>query len=114
MHINSLLYHYRLAVGSVGSIGGKYSHEWLLETPLGEDEVYTCLSCHESFNSELVNEYQLESEDPSAPIRCLNCKEDKLLPQRRALELGHSFLLSDRYSSKMGAYYLSEHTNRQV
>lgn len=99
----------------MGSIGGKYSHEWLLETPLGEDEVYTCLSCNESFNSELVLEYQLEADDPKAPIRCLNCNStEHLMPRRRALELGHSFLLSDRYSSKMGAYYLSEHTNRQV
>lgn len=107
------------AVGSVGSIGGKYSHEWLLETPLGEDEVYSCRACGESFNAELVLEQQLESEDSgqsSPPPHCLNCgnTDQALLPRRRALELGHSFLLSDRYSSKMGAYYLSEHTNRQV
>lgn len=110
-------------VGSVGSIGGKYSHEWLLETPLGEDEVYSCRACGESFNAELVLEQQLEAEEahgqssqPPPPPHCLNCgnTDQALLPRRRALELGHSFLLSDRYSSKMGAYYLSEHTNRQV
>ncbi|KAJ6221134.1 hypothetical protein RDWZM_006946 [Blomia tropicalis] len=104
-------------VGSVGSIGGKYSHEWLLETSLGEDEVYTCLSCQESFNSELVDELGIESSSSGTNqvnIHCPNCKSSQVLPKRPALELGHSFLLSDRYSSKMGAHYLSEHTNRPL
>lgn len=98
-------------MGSVGSIGGKYSHEFLLETPLGEDEVYTCPNCNESFNSELISEYLIEFKEND--IHCLNCKSDLLLPKRNALELGHSFLLGDRYSSKLGAHFLTQQTNIQ-
>ncbi|UXI19693.1 TIP41-like protein [Sarcoptes scabiei] len=87
-------------VGSVGSIGGKHSHEFLLESDLGEDEFYTCFDCFESFNIELL--------DGSSSFYCLNCKSQKLSTRRKAIELGHSFLLNDRYSRKMNAFYSEE------
>ncbi|KAH7639190.1 proline-trna ligase [Dermatophagoides farinae] len=96
-------------VGSVGTIGGKHSHEFLLATNLGEDEMYTCLDCSESFNAELL----ADMDDQQQP-HCLNCKSHNLTSKQRALELGHSFLLSDRYSSRMGAIYLAEHSNKQI
>lgn len=107
-----------LAFGSVGSIGGKYSHEFLLPTPLGEDEVYTCGECSESFNSELIEEYMLEQGGDggttSGVLHCPKCKvQTGLGAKRKALELGHSFLLGDRYSAKLDAIYYGDN-NKQL
>lgn len=71
--------------------------------------MYTCLDCSESFNAELL----ADMDDQQQP-HCLNCKSHNLTSKQRALELGHSFLLSDRYSSRMGAIYLAEHSNKQM
>ncbi|KAH9426305.1 prolyl-tRNA synthetase [Dermatophagoides pteronyssinus] len=101
-------------VGSVGTIGGKHSHEFLLETNLGEDEMYTCLNCSESFNAELLDDINDDQQQQQQQPYCLNCKSHHLTTKRRALELGHSFLLSDRYSKRMGAIYLAEHSNKQI
>ena len=75
--------------------------------------MYTCLNCSESFNAELLDDINDDQQQQQQPY-CLNCKSHHLTTKRRALELGHSFLLSDRYSKRMGAIYLAEHSNKQM
>lgn len=76
--------------------------------------MYTCLDCSESFNAELLADIDHDQQKQQLQPYCLNCKSHHLTTKRRALELGHSFLLSDRYSSRMGAIYYAEHSNKQM
>lgn len=81
-----------------GSIGGKYSHEYQLPLPSGEDTIIECGRCHEIFNQEL-----LASKDNKP---CTNCNsESNCLRPMKCLELGHTFLLSDTYSKPLNACF---------
>ncbi|CAG2112859.1 unnamed protein product [Medioppia subpectinata] len=90
------------ARASVGSIGGKYSDEFVLPSDLGEDEIYKCNACQTAFNTELV----LNGSD----AECISCKSNDLT-KMNAIEVGHAFLLGNRYSAKFDAKYSSNDTN---
>jgi len=91
------------ARGSVGSIGGKFSDEYLLVSNLGEDQIYSCNSCKTSFNSELVN-----TETPE----CLSCNSTDLT-KSNAIEVGHAFLLGNRYSESFKATFVSSNAQNK-
>lgn len=93
------------ARGSVGTIGGKYSDEFLLISDLGEDEVYRCESCQTAFNKELIN---IEE-----GVKCLSCGCNTL-SKVNAIEVGHSFLLGDTYSNKFNAKYVANEPNNKM
>ncbi len=86
------------ARGSVGSIGGKYSHEYHLISDLGEDEIFICNSCKSSFNAELVDTDQIP--------KCNSCDSNDLF-KTNAIEVGHAFLLGNKYSEKFNATFLT-------
>lgn len=84
-----------------GSIGGKFSHEYQLPLSSGEDTVIKCNTCQKSYNSDMFK----TKKDNLIDSVCLECKS-KDLSSVRALELGHTFLLSDIYSRPFKAKYM--------
>lgn len=84
-----------------GGIGGKFSHEYQLPVSSGEDTIIECNSCHESYNLEMFEAIKADTGDKS----CNRCGS-KDLSSLRALELGHTFLLSDIYSAPFKARYI--------
>jgi prolyl-tRNA synthetase len=89
------------ARGSVGTIGGKYSEEFVLGSDLGEDEVFKCNSCDKAFNAELIATRQ--------EVECMFCSSHDLT-KFNAIEVGHTFLLGNRYSEKFDAKYTANET----
>lgn len=92
---------------TTGSIGGKFSHEYQLSVPSGEDTVVKCGNCSQAYNIEM---YQ-ESEKGHNQDVCLNCGSTNIT-KSQALELGHTFLLSDIYSEPLKAKYTSASGSR--
>ncbi|XP_061175668.1 probable proline--tRNA ligase, mitochondrial [Saccostrea echinata] len=92
------------AEAATGLIGGSQSHEFHLKCPgVGEDLVYTCTSCGYSGNKEV-----LEKED-----ECSSCKSNRL-ESFNAIEVGHAFLLGQKYSKPLGAMYRAEDQKMKV
>ncbi|GAU94800.1 hypothetical protein RvY_06512 [Ramazzottius varieornatus] len=90
---------YVKAKGSVGSMGGSESHEFLLPCDtVGEDTVLVCQSCHAAINAEL----QSDGTEPS----CQECSS-KNSTSGRAIEIAHAFLLDKKYSAQFSAEFTS-------
>ncbi|XP_043600786.1 probable proline--tRNA ligase, mitochondrial isoform X1 [Bombus pyrosoma] len=73
------------AIGDPGTFGGSMSHEYHYISSIGEDNVYTCLSCQYSINKVMCKESQ-----------CPEC--GSVLEQNRTAEVGHTFLLDTKYT----------------
>ncbi|KAL3312738.1 prolyl-tRNA synthetase [Cichlidogyrus casuarinus] len=82
---------YVKARATVGSIGGILSHEFHILSPFGEDKISICSSCNNAYNVEC-----LESQT-SSPSKCQECSSS--LETHSAIEIGHCFLLGDKYSA---------------
>lgn len=83
-----------------GSMGGKKSHEWHIESEVGEDKIFQCELCQKWKNAELLQTNSAHSiGDESDSQTCKNCKECKMGNEKKAIEIGHSFLLGVKYSS---------------
>ncbi len=80
-----------------GAMGGDISHEFMVPAPIGEDEIYSCSSCH--FQGGIKS-----AGDPSN-LLCPKCKSGRLEKQV-AIELGHIFQLGTKYSQAMNAVFL--------
>lgn len=78
------------ARGSSGAMGGNLSHEWLVWSDEGEDQVVGCATCGWR-NKEVV--------DASQSGACSKCSTQ--CPTRSAIEVGHTFVLGDRYTRPM-------------
>lgn len=85
-----------------GGIGGRYSHEFQLPLSSGEDTIVQCSACNQASN--------LEKKRRQDAMECPNCGSTEV-SHKTALELGHTFLLSDTYSKTLGAYYKSSADN---
>ncbi|CAF1105522.1 unnamed protein product [Adineta steineri] len=68
-----------------GLMGGSLNHEFLAVSPVGEDTILICSKCNRGY---LNNKTQCEHEDKT---------------EQRAIELGHCFLLGDRYTKAFNA-----------
>ncbi|CAD7014272.1 probable proline--tRNA ligase, mitochondrial [Ceratitis capitata] len=82
-----------------GMMGGSLSHEYHFIAPIGEDQLLSCDSCGYAANVETVEE--------SSDKACSHCNSSSL---RRVpgIEVGHTFLLNDKYSKPLKAMYLKE------
>ncbi|KAK3090377.1 hypothetical protein FSP39_011319 [Pinctada imbricata] len=89
------------AEAAVGNIGGSLSHEFHLESEVGEDRVYKCLQCGHVANAEVTG-----MNDEKKPF-CSKCGSNKL-QQLSCIEVGHSFLLGTKYSEVFKAAYNQE------
>lgn len=80
-----------------GNMGGTRSHEFQFPSPVGEDILVQCSKCSYSSNVEICEDGDVTN--------CPSCSEPAL--QRSAgIEVGHTFLLEDRYTTPLGASFL--------
>jgi prolyl-tRNA synthetase len=78
-----------------GLIGGTFSQEFMVLADTGEDEIASCTSCDFAVNRE-------KQEGNSCP-RC-----GSPLETSRGIEVGHVFMLGDKYSRSMKASFLDK------
>ncbi len=81
-----------------GAMGGSISHEFMVESPIGEDAIAACPAC--GYRGALPTDF---SEGGAA---CPKCK--KALVKKAALEIGHVFQLGTKYSNSLNAVFLDE------
>lgn len=78
-----------------GGIFCKYSHEYQMVTPYGEDIVHICDTCQIAINREII-----EDLNHSCPV----CSGTTLLTEK-AIEVGNIFKLMTRFSDAFGLKY---------
>ena len=85
-----------------GAIGGSKSEEFMMISPIGEDNILIDSKTNKAFNTEL-----LERSDAKEYLK-ENYGIDDIsnLEKTKAVELGHIFQLGDKYSKSMNASYL--------
>jgi len=85
------------AQASSGAIGGSCSHEFHIECPSGQDTVYSCNSCDFVGNQEVL----------LSDTTCPKCNSTDL-SSIKGLEIGHTFLLGNKYSSTLNAKFKNQ------
>jgi len=89
----------RRVSGDTGAIGGTASHEYhILADSIGQDRLMVCNECHRGHNVEVDTRDRLEE--------CPNCQGKQQLIESKGIEVAHTFLLGDKYSSALGARYM--------
>ncbi|MFA4999493.1 MAG: aminoacyl--tRNA ligase-related protein [Parcubacteria group bacterium] len=81
--------YYTLASGGTFS---KYSHEFQMVTPAGEDVIHVCEKCGIAVNDEILKDVE---------NACPECRS-KNLREEKAIEVGNIFKLKDKYSVPFG------------
>lgn len=76
-----------------GIMGGKLSHEYHYPAKIGEDHLIHCEKCNFALNAEKLNDNTK---------KCKECN-DKNKNETMGIEIGHTFLLDDRYSKLLNA-----------
>lgn len=79
-------------------MGGKISHEYHFLTQIGEDQIVECPTCSIMVNKEVCLE--------NGKI-CEDCNQDKLI-KHNGIEIGHTFILEDKYTKLLKATYLNK------
>lgn len=88
---------YVKVLAATGIMGGSVSHEYHFLSQIGEDRILKCKSCGSAFNEELLK----------TSSYCQQCKSTDF-EEGKGMEIGHTFLLGDKYSKPLRATYLSE------
>ena len=81
--------------GDTGQIGGSKSHEYHFPAPIGQDTLRICRVCRKGDNIELGGEGV-----------CGRCGGQ--MDISKGIEVGHTFMLGDKYSKSFKAQYKSE------
>lgn len=84
-----------LLVEASGGLFSKYSHEFQVVTPNGEDLIYFCPKCGRHQNKEIT-----------AEKKCPSCGAPREI--KKSIEVGNIFKLQDRYSKDFRLTYLDE------
>lgn len=87
-----------LVAADTGTIGGHFSHEYHFVAEKGEDNLLICKSCSKGFALNTFEEGKMVHKP------CGNAQLEK----KKAIEVGHTFLLGTRYSSFFDAKYTSK------
>jgi prolyl-tRNA synthetase len=82
-----------VTLASGGSFS-KFSHEFQMKTPAGEDIVYVCLKCGIAINREIKDQF----------MACPECK-GKDFKEEKTVEVGNIFKLGIRYSDPFDFSY---------
>ena len=90
---NSLDVPWKRVTADCGNIGGQLSDEFHFLSSVGEDSLVVCSKCDKSFNTEIKSDLSNK--------QCSNCNGE--LNVTKGIEVAHSFLLGDTYSSKLHA-----------
>ena len=93
---------YAKVQGETGAIGGSLSHEYHFLSPIGQDDVIKCLDCDYSSNLELLKEQSPQCSRTNLSVSQCNLQTSK------GIEVGHTFLLGDKYSKIFKARCLSQ------
>ncbi len=94
---------------SSGAIGGSKSEEFMMISPIGEDNILVDTKSNKAFNCEL-----LEREDAKEYLKeNYGISDINNLEKMKAVELGHIFQLGDKYSKAMNATFLDEENKYQ-
>ena len=83
------------AEASVGAMGGKQSHEYLVESEIGEDKIYECSACSKSISSDLIAD---QLDNGNFKLDCCEIKNE--YETKRCIEVGHTFLLGNTFLPK--------------
>lgn len=83
-------------VEASGGVFSKYSHEYQVITPVGEDTIFYCSKCEFAQNKEIA--------EVTEGDKCPNC--DGVIKKDNAIEVGNIFPLKNKFSSSMGAKVL--------
>lgn len=86
-----------LYVEASGGSFSKYSHEFQVETPNGEDIVYVCENCQLAVNKEIFDDEKT----------CTDCGQ-KNYRETKASEVGNIFELKNRFSDSFKLAYTAE------
>ncbi|EEZ98764.2 probable proline--tRNA ligase, mitochondrial [Tribolium castaneum] len=89
-------------VGCSGHMGGELSHEYHYKADVGEDKILTCNKCNYSANTEVSGEE-----------KCPNCGNTSV-KIHLGIEVGHTFLLGEKYSKPLNATFLNNHGKPDV
>jgi len=81
----------------------KYSHEFQMVTPYGEDTIYICDKCSIAINAEIV-----EGKPTCPDCKNINLKEEK------AIEVGNIFKLKNRFSKPFGVNFTDKDGNKKT
>lgn len=79
-----------------GVMGGKVSHEYMVESAIGEDVLMYCKACEKYFREEK---------------NCPDCKAKAV--EKKMIEVGHIFKLGTKYSQSLGATFLDKDGSRK-
>ena len=85
-----------------GAMGGSISHEFHFLADVGEDTIKVCPQCQKGFNQEVVTD-----------AKCQDCSVNTL-DSAKSIEVGHTFLLGDRYSKVLNATFRAENGKPSV
>ncbi len=81
---------------SGGDFTKEYSHEFMVEADVGEDEMFLCRLCNFARNTEISNYKKKEA--------CPQCKEG-VLERVNSIEVGNIFKLGTKFSEPVGLSY---------
>lgn len=87
-----------------GAIGGSKSEEFMMISPIGEDNILVDTNTNKAFNTELLDRPDAET----YLLENYGIKDINNLEKKKAVELGHIFQLGDKYSKSMNATYIDE------
>lgn len=79
-------------------MGGNLSHEYHLPATIGDDTLIKCNPCGHAINKEMLDD---------ADQKCPQCDSTDL-QTTQGIEVGHTFLLGEKYSSLLGANVVHE------
>lgn len=86
------------SVEASGGVFSKYSHEFQVVTPTGEDTIFYCNKCNFAQNKEIA---KVKEGD-----KCPKCSGNIVMA--RSIEVGNIFPLKNKFSSKMGAKFVDK------
>ena len=86
-----------------GGAFSKYSHEFQIVTPYGEDEIYLCSKCNLAINKEII-----EEEKHTCP-QCGN----KNLEVKKSIEVGNIFKLKNKFAKPFNFTVKDENGNEK-
>lgn len=86
-----------------GGVFSKYSHEYQMLTPYGEDHIHICDKCRIAINEEIIDDLN---------HACPECG-NKDLRSEKAIEVGNIFKLMTRFSDAFGLKYNDQNGAQQ-
>ena len=90
---------YVVVTGDTGNIGGSMSHEYHFPASIGQDTIMICDKYGSGYNKETLEKDQ---------TKCPSCDCEGKMKMSKGIEVGHTFLLGDKYSRSGKATYKND------